>query len=249
MTDELNGSLFFPAERDVTSGQPNTLMKGDVPPQPVWFPKKGRHGGTLEVVYSQKMKTRVYLSYPLEYMHWALLELDPEVLMFCRHPLSDDVSVAGKKVSTTFDMWVRFRTLREELREIKPMEEIKNGTSRKQILAQKALAQLKGIDYRVVTDEDIEQQPRLRNCLRMFPYLSQYPGEEWERQVLRLVDGQGVVPLTGLGGATFHDAQCLIHAAIHLIARGDLYTPLAELEWNKLTLERTTDEQTRQPFI
>lgn len=248
MSKSKENSQLFLADKDIKSGRPNSLLVDGKAPQPAWYPQKGRYGGDLRAVYSIKLQRRVYLCFYLEYYAWILLECDPQVVTFCEHPLKDEVSIGEKTVSTTFDMWVLFRSNREELREVKPSDKKGDGSERPQIKAQKILARLKGLDYRVLTENDVQRKPLLNNCRRLYPYLAQHPGGDWERRVLTLIDNKGEVPLRNLTGTSNLETQKLWHAAFHLVVRGELYAPLADVTWDQLTLRRPDDELAQQPL-
>jgi len=225
-----------------------SLVKNGRPPQPVWVPKAGRYGGDLRTLKSYKMGRDFNLCYPLEFYHFLMLDCDPLVKWICERPEHVDLKIDGKKVSTTFDMWVLWHDGREEMREVKPDDKTNTDQAKRQKRAQEAWCNLVGLPHRQLTDKHICVQPLQTNCRQMHPYLAQNPGCEWEHKVLAAVDHAKVLPLQKLVGSTYLETQKLVHAAMHLIWRGELFAPLNTLPWKKLTLERLSDVRRLEPF-
>lgn len=222
------------------------FVKDGEPPHPVWSPKGGRFGGELRTVYSYKMKRDFNLCWPLEWDHFLLLDCDPLVKWICERPAKVEAIIDGKKSSATFDMWILWHDGREELREVKPAEN--EEKSSRQITLQKQWAALIGLDHQVVTENKVAREPLLTNCRRLHPYLSQFPGANWERKVLAHVDQSSPVPLRALVGATDLETPKLLHAALNLVWQRDLIAPLATQPWEELTLTRPANDTQRTPY-
>ena len=92
--------------------------------QPVWTPPRGRFNNNLWQVYSPKVDRVVNLYSDLEYDHWVLVETDPQIRLFCEQPRKIDVVIAGKSVSSIFDMWIERVTGEEEYREVKYADDV-----------------------------------------------------------------------------------------------------------------------------
>lgn len=229
-------------------GHTYSLIENGKPPEPTWEPPKGSYGGDLRVVYSYKMQRDFYLCYPLEWYHFLLLDCDPLVKWLCEHPLKVKAKVDGRIVETTFDMWVLWHTSREELREVKKQSRLENGSSYRQVTAQKNWCKFVGIDYTEVSETTLCRQPLLENCRQMHPYLAQNPGADWERKVLSAIEYHSPFPLADLCGATRLETQKLWHAAMHLLWRGELFAPLDTKPWHRLTLEKANDDHKRNHF-
>lgn len=225
-----------------------SMVKDGIPPVPVWAPPKGRYGGELWTVFSHKMQRRFNLCYDLEYFHFILMDCDPLVRWICERPLRVEVKVDNKIITTTFDMWIYWSDGREVLREVKPQERVEDGSCSKQITAQKTWCGVAGIEHEVVTEVTLCRQPLLDNCRRMHPYLTQHPGVDWERKVLSFIDSKSPFPLSSLRAPTHLDTQKLLHAAVHLVCRGEVYAPLDDLPWDKLTIERHDAKRQRKPY-
>lgn len=228
---------------------PYTLVVDGEPPQPVWSPPKGRYGGDLRAVFSYKMRRRFYLCYPLEFFLFVILDCDPMVKMLCERPIKVEMKIDGKLVSTTFDMWVLWLDLEEKFFEVKSQDVVDEGTRQRQLDAQEAWCKMIDRPYEPITEVRLCRQPLLENCRRLHPYLAQHPGEEWEAKVLTAISHAGPFPLSGLQGNTTLETQKLIHAAMHLVWRGELFAPLKTQPWYKLTLERFDHERPRKPLI
>lgn len=218
------------------------FVTGGQPPMPAWSPHRGRYGGELRVGFSQKLQREVHLCYELEYFHWLLLECDPQVQWLCEHPLRVKVRLGDRVVTTTFDMWVRYVNGREELHEVKPAARLTSEQARRQIQAQRLWCRTAGIAYQVITEQGLCQQPLLDNCLRLYPYFAQDPGESWKRQVLARVARCGALALRDLRGDSPAETNRLRHAACQLIRRGALVVDLAGTPWDNLILRRPNHE-------
>ena len=229
---------------------PFSLVKDDgKPPQPVWQPPKGRFGGDLRTVYSYKMHRQFNLCYPLEFYLFVIADCQPQVKWLCERPVTVDMVIDGKSVTTTFDFWILWDDGMEDFCEVKPQDIVDKGLRQRQIDAQTAWCHMIDRPYRLWTDTTLCQQPRLDNCRQMHPYLAQHPGVEWERKVLTAVTHAHPFPLSKLTGNTRLETQKLLHAAMHLVWRGELFAPLKTQPWHKLTLEPFDHGHHRDPHI
>jgi len=228
---------------------PFSLINDERPPQPVWTPPKGRYGGDLRAVYSYKMRRQFFLCFPLEFSLFVILDCDPMVKWLCERPFRVSMKIDGNTVETTFDIWVLWWDGAEEYFEVKPQDIVDDGSRQRQIDAQTAWCKLIERKYRLLTNTVLYKQPLLDNCRQMHPYLVQHPGVDWEHRVLTAVTHAHPFPLSKLTGSTRLETQKLLHAAMHLVWRGELFAPLKSEPWHKLTLEPFDNERHRISLI
>lgn len=127
---------------------------------PVEMPRGTHYGNNYYVIPSRKVGRNVTAFSYLEYCNIIELEMNSEVKFYCEQPCTVKVCVDGIISSTTFDVYVYYKDGREEMQEIKYLEELnaddKRGErDRSQIEKQKLWCAQNGIDYVVRTDNII----------------------------------------------------------------------------------------------
>ena len=127
---------------------------------PVEMPRGTHYGNNYYIIPSRKVGRNVTAFSYLEYCNIIELEMDSEVEFYCEQPCTVNVCVDGVISSTTFDAYVYYKGGREEMQEIKYLEELnaddKRGKrDRAQIEKQKLWCAQSGIDYAVRTDNII----------------------------------------------------------------------------------------------
>lgn len=120
-------------------------------------------------VFSPKENRPVILYSNLEYDHWALVELNPDIERFCEQPLKIQIKLPVGLVTTTFDMWLRWKSGREEFREVKHESDLHDPSpgarAARQTAAQRRWCELNDKDYTIVTDKIIRSNSiYLSNC-------------------------------------------------------------------------------------
>lgn len=111
-------------------------------------------------VYSPKKKRVINLFSDLEYYNWLKIDCNPKVADYCEQPLKISGMYNGRKVSSTFDMWVLYFDCSEEFQEVKPMSKLVPTSSsyanvQKQITVQKEWCKEHSKNYRIVTEKEI----------------------------------------------------------------------------------------------
>jgi hypothetical protein len=143
---------------------------------PVLSGLRKRYKNNRWEVYSPKLGRIVNLYSNVAYHHWILIESDPEIDMFCEHPVEINIRLAGREVSTIFDMWIRRQSGLEEFQAIRAKEPRVQGDhsqSARQIDAQRKWCRIRGTDYSVITAAVIYSNPiYLSNCKFMLRHLS-----------------------------------------------------------------------------
>jgi len=139
---------------------------------------------------SPKLGRVVRLQSRLEYYNWILVEADAEIESFCERPRWIEVG-PGWSVP---EMWVQFRSGRQQLREIKRSTDLefdRNGLiANRQIVIQQRWCQENGIGHIVLTEIDLLANPvKLENWRRILRYLCQGGGmdENLKSAVLEFV--------------------------------------------------------------
>jgi hypothetical protein len=91
-------------------------------------------------------------------------------------------------VTTTFDIWIRWKSGREEFRAVRTQYLEISSKDSKQIEAQKMWCSLKGIDHSIVTAETIRSNPiYLSNCKLIQRYLASLDGREVNKSRERIL--------------------------------------------------------------
>lgn len=121
---------------------------------------------------SPKLQRVVRLESSLEYYHWILLEADFEIEWFHEHPGWIQFG-PGWSVP---DMWVRYRSGHQEIREIKTSQCLEFDSdgliTNRQIVIQRQWCQANGIAYQIVTEiELLANQTKLENWRRILRHL------------------------------------------------------------------------------
>jgi hypothetical protein len=144
---------------------------------PILNPGRSHFGSNYWEVFSSKLNRDVNLYSNLEYDHWVLVETNPYIINFCEQPLKIELEVEGKKHSTIFDMWVKWKDGKEEFIEIKYHSDLQHGNKRfektlKQLNLQKRWCEKENILYRVITEKEIRGNTIiLENKKIILPYL------------------------------------------------------------------------------
>ncbi|QYK67416.1 hypothetical protein KAI36_02566 [Paenibacillus sp. S02] len=63
--------------------------------------------------FSKKLNREVRLYGQLEYDHWVLIEMDPQVINYCEKPLEINHSYFGRPDTALIDMWVKRKSQEE----------------------------------------------------------------------------------------------------------------------------------------
>ena len=204
--------------------------------RPIWTPPRGRFSNNLWQVYSPKVDRVVNLYSDLEYDHWVLVESDPHIRLFCEQPRKIVVVVAGKSVSSVFDMWIERVGGEEEYREVKYAADVARFS--RQIGAQRAWCERAGVGYAVVTEREIRNRPQyLANWKLLLRYLTpafQTGARSVVDRVLLLVDAsEWPVTLSAVESA-FPDVEpSLVKAAVATLLHSGAF--VADLERGPIT--------------
>jgi len=118
------------------------------------------YGSNYYIIPSRKLGRNVTAFSYLEYCNILTLEMDSEVEYYCEQPCTVDVCVDGIISSTTFDTYVYYKDGREEMQEIKYLDELnsddkKGERDRSQIEKQRLWCVQNGIGHVVRTDNII----------------------------------------------------------------------------------------------
>lgn len=129
-------------------------------PEPVRLPKRFARHANHFVAYSPKAGRKLEFFSELEFDYWALRETDPEVLCLCSQPGPIiEGQLKGKKTAYVFDLWLLWKSAREEYVEVKPKEKLVPDETgalvpRKWSIGSKWCEEFKK-DCRFVTEDDI----------------------------------------------------------------------------------------------
>ena len=142
--------------------------------KPINRPRSSHSMNNSWITRSFKIGRIVYLESDLEYSNFLTVEMDPQIVKFCEHPLEISYEVDGRIEKSIFDMEVEYRDGKNELWEIKykceltDMEDKSSIRSQHQIMKQRQWCEGNKIDYRVRTDEEIYQG---RNYINNLSYM------------------------------------------------------------------------------
>lgn len=127
--------------------------------EPCWVQKRGNYGSNLWDGYGVKIGRDVVLNSSIEYFHWILVESNPRIYAYCEQPVKMLALVRGKNRGSYIDMYIIWADGSEELREIKPQEDMddieNNPRLQNQIAVQSAWCERNGIKHVIVTDKEI----------------------------------------------------------------------------------------------
>ena len=149
---------------------------------PLPMPRDAKFGNNYILFYSVKRHERVTAFSNLEYENLLTLEMDPEVEYYCPQPVRavvDDVSIKGE---TVFDAYVVYRNGREEMQETKYLKDLESADDPGsriyyQLRKQKEWCALHDIDYKVVSEEEIEKgQYTIRNLQNLASRVRRFEG-------------------------------------------------------------------------
>lgn len=128
--------------------------------KPIDMTRATHYGNNYYEVYSRKLKRIVRLFSSLEYANFLTLEMNPSVIKFCEQPLEIEIILEGMSKKAIFDFWVLYNDKREEMQEVKYLQEL-NGTDEKSLRSQEQIRREKKwcedskISHVIRTDEDI----------------------------------------------------------------------------------------------
>lgn len=204
---------------------------------PCWKQTRGGYGSEYWEVYSPKVGRDVKLYSIVEWLHWLLLESDPNVIYFCEQPVRM-LTPVGEKGSSFIDMWVLFADLSEEYREVKLFKDVNSERSKKQIQIQKSWCERNGFVHRVVTELDLENfKLQIENCKEFIGFI---PHEisarhlKLQRSVTDIVVSHGQIKFMELVEKFVGSSEQQIMSAIFtLIHSGVLHAPLDIQRYSK----------------
>lgn len=206
-------------EGNNSSTQKNTSVLAFTP-SPVWVRPQNNYGSNRWVVFSSKLGRTVILYSDLERDHWVLIESDPTIQLFCEQPLRVSVRLTAGTVATIFDMWIKWRCGREELREVKYKDQVRNSARvSRQLEAQAAWASLASFPYSVMTEDVIRANPiLLANWKRILSYLGPRSRAHLRRetdQVKSVLANFGGLPIGQLESRLSHLDCILVRTALY----------------------------------
>jgi hypothetical protein len=115
--------------------------------------------------YSTKLRRFVTFYSTVAYQHWLLIEADPEIETFCEQPLKIKIRLPEGEITTLFDIWIRWKSGKEEFRAIRSLLPDQSSPLGREISAQKRWCAIRAIDHVIVTAETIQSNPTyLANC-------------------------------------------------------------------------------------
>jgi hypothetical protein len=191
--------------------------------------------GNLWVRHSPKLRREVRFTRDVDYWHWLLIEVDPEISAFCEEPVPRNH--VGAKIPALADVWLMRTDGAIEFRSVARSDKQVASTAR-------VLQETFGEDFthRVLSKEEVLSEPfLLDNSLRIVGFLS--PSSP-EISMDLLFSIEGVFRSSGtqtLGGAIdrltpgHHEQQILV-ALFALIHQGRLKANLRERLTEKTNL-------------
>jgi hypothetical protein len=183
--------------------------------------------GNLWVRYSPKLRREVRFTRDVDYWHWLLIEIDPEISAFCEEPVPRNH--VGAKMAALADVWLMRTDGAIEFRSIARLDKQVSTTAR---VLQETFGE--GFTHRALSKEEVLSEPfLLDNSLRMVGFLSP-SGPEISMDLLSSIEeafrssgtqmlGEAIDRLTPL-----HHEQQILVALIALIHRGRLKANLRE---------------------
>lgn len=148
----------------------NTQTTGPLSYTPIYKSARASRSGNYWEVYSIKIDRTVKLYSDLERDHWLLIEADPDIVEFCEQPCLASALIDGRVRLSIPDMWIRYRSGAEELREVKYRKDLAEGNGERphQLKIQSEWAKRNDLAYRVVTDVEIRENViKLNNISKM----------------------------------------------------------------------------------
>lgn len=129
---------------------------------------------------SIKLNRNIDLLGDLEYDHWIYIETDPTVKIFCERPIKVEGYINGKKIESTFSMWVKKVSGEEcflRVRYSNPYHNKKKTNKESPIeLLEKKWCEEKGVNYKVITEMDIRKNPQeLSNKKLLLSFIKNRP--------------------------------------------------------------------------
>ncbi len=123
-------------------------------------------------VYSPKLGRDATFYGTAAYLHWLLIEADPDVETFCEQPLKIKIRLPLGEVTTLFDIWIKSKSGKEEFRAIRSNKPDAASRASRQIEAQRFWCEMQGIEYSIVTSTTITSNPAyLSNCKFLIRYV------------------------------------------------------------------------------
>ena len=176
--------------------------------------------------FSRKNGRMVACESTLERDHLYHLEADPNVISFQEQPFQEHYSIDGKIHTYIPDFAVDYRfPRRREIHEVKSRKELEREKVAIKYTAIRQRFETMGIPYRIFTDAEIRQEPRLTNAALILRYRT-WP--ENEIPDVRTVDINGpATPLQVI--ADRHPWQCCLPLVADGILTTDLDQPLSGL--------------------
>lgn len=205
------------------------------PYTPVALQRGADYTGNYYERFSLKAGRNVRLQSELEYANWLLRESDPECLALCERPLEVTVMLDGKRRTTIFDLWTRWRDGHKQFEECKYRSSIEGPTASsrdvEQIRAQKLYCAEHAYTYQLVTDDTVRAYAvRLSNWNRILGHLIR-----WRDALLRPIElelvsslrrGQPMTLPSMTGMLRHHEADKVRIAAFRLVYQGVLASDL-----------------------
>lgn len=153
------------SEETVLQGRTELKLPGHTYATPVLSSLHTRYRTDRWKVYSPKLRRLVTFYSTVAYQHWLLIESDPEIDTFCEQPLKIKIRLPEGEVTTLFDIWIRWKSGREEFRAIRSVLPEKRSEMGRQIQAQKKWCDLRNIEHSVITAANVRSNPiYLSNC-------------------------------------------------------------------------------------
>lgn len=103
--------------------------------------------------YSPKLKRDVNFFGDLNYHFWLLVETNPEIASFCERPLSIEGVLNGKKMSSQFDMWLKWKDGKDTF--VKVIYSSKNSSLLRNL--EETWCNTNGFEYIIQTEKDISK--------------------------------------------------------------------------------------------
>lgn len=149
---------------------------------PAWYPEKDRTGGNLWLERCPRLRRKVHLSSDIERDFWLTLIFNPRVAWYCEHAPEISFPVNGQIVVTIFDFLIQWVDGSWSLREVKDAELIDSQKidtrTKNQLDAQEGWSRVYGVDYEVVKNTKIRENPLyLENLNQILPYLRTHRGQ------------------------------------------------------------------------
>lgn len=189
--------------------------------------------------YSTKLKRFVTFYGTAAYQHWLLIEADPEIETFCEQPLKIKIRLPEGEITTLFDIWIRWKSGKEEFRAIRSLTPGESSHVSREISAQKKWCGMRAIDHVVVTAETIRSNPTyLSNCKFLIKHIGDLRHADTtllHERIIANLTAKGPTPFAEVKSFTDCKAEHIVLGAIsELIIAGRIK---ASIRTNLLTLK------------